>query len=285
MSKYGARVLLTGIGGDDLFCSQLSGAILAADSIRNFDLRTAHTQLLSWSSAYEIPYWQLLFRETIPFALLPRLVTRIKSSKFLVPQHSTKLVARLNDYSSPRTGNTPSDLWRARSAQLLCSSLSSGHFTEFSDIYVSHPYTHRPLLEFCLRVPSSQFVRKGRTRSLLRRALRNLLPEKLLRRRGKSSLDEALLRAIQREWSSIGNLAKWRVCQREYVHLPALQVALNESKCGIISSTGALFPIFALERWLRSLEMIDSTQSLVCPGPIMVHKLPANDSHSATAGF
>jgi asparagine synthase (glutamine-hydrolysing) len=49
-----------------------------------------------------------------------------------------------------------------------------------------YPYLDRDLAEFLFRIPREQLVRPGRRRSLMRRALRNIVPEQVLERRRKA---------------------------------------------------------------------------------------------------
>jgi hypothetical protein len=100
-----------------------------------------------------------------------------------------------------------------------------------------------------------QFLRQGETRSLMRRALVDLLPKKIANRKSKASMDEALIRAVQREWDEIGDVKEWEVCQRGYAHARPLRDALNQIRLGLSASIGPLIALFAVERWLRSLSL------------------------------
>jgi hypothetical protein len=59
------------------------------------------------------------------------------------------------------------------------------HLYSFSAIKSTHPYFHRPLVEFVARIPRDQLCQPGRPRHLMRRALAGLLPSVLLDRRTK----------------------------------------------------------------------------------------------------
>jgi asparagine synthase (glutamine-hydrolysing) len=131
--------------------------------------------------------------------------------------------------------------------------LGSGFLQEYSDLYVSHPYSHRPLVEFCFGTPVSQFLRNGETRSLMRRAFKDLLPRKTVRRRSKGLLDELITRALQREWNAVSAMGRWQVCERRYATVDGLEKALDQVRQGILDLTGPLLRLFSVERWLRSL--------------------------------
>ncbi|MDF5718166.1 MAG: lasso peptide isopeptide bond-forming cyclase [Rhizonema sp. NSF051] len=79
-----------------------------------------------------------------------------------------------------------------------CRDLTSGILTqalEISDHYaaafgleVRHPFMDKRLLEFCLSLPAEQKLRLGWSRLVMRRAMKNILPEEVQWRRGKSDM-------------------------------------------------------------------------------------------------
>jgi hypothetical protein len=144
----------------------------------------------------------------------------------------------------------------------MCRYLGSGFLQEYDDVYFSHPYSHRPLVEFCLAIPVSQFLRDGQTRSLMRRALNELLPGKIAKRASKGLLDEGITRALKREWHSVLGVVRWQVCEREYVTHARLMAALNQARLGILDLTGPLLRLFSMERWLRSLSYVRTDTTL-----------------------
>jgi asparagine synthase (glutamine-hydrolysing) len=125
---------------------------------------------------------------------------------------------------------------------------------------VSHPYLHRPLVEFLQAIPFEQRVRPGETRSLMRRALRDLVPRKILKRQGKSGPDEALFRALAREGARLQPIFESaRVCAHGYTNAEALQTALERARHGCEIRSFAIIQTISLEFWLRSLERRVST--------------------------
>jgi hypothetical protein len=143
--------------------------------------------------------------------------------------------------------------------------LGSGFLQEYDDLYFSHPYSHRPLVEFCMATPISQFLRNGQCRSVMRRAFRNLLPRKTARRVSKGLLDEGFSRALQREWASVIAMLHWQICEREYVTFKRLMDSLDQVRRGMLDLTGPLLRLFSLERWLRSLRNV-RTEKIVNDG-------------------
>jgi asparagine synthetase B (glutamine-hydrolysing) len=127
-------------------------------------------------------------------------------------------------------------------------------------IEVSHPYLHRPLVEFLQAIPCEQRVRPGETRSLMRRALRDVLPEKILKRRSKKGPDEALFRALARQWPKLRPiLENTLVCARGYMNAEAMQAALERVMHGCEKYSFAVMQTISLEFWLRALERRGST--------------------------
>lgn len=59
-----------------------------------------------------------------------------------------------------------------------------------------YPFFDRPLVELCLSLPGDQKLRQGWTRSIMRRALADLLPPEVLHRPGKGNLAPGFRRAL-----------------------------------------------------------------------------------------
>ena len=138
--------------------------------------------------------------------------------------------------------------------------VSAISFQEYARVEYTFPYLHRPLVEFLLAVPVEQKVRPGAGRSLVRRSLAALVPEKVLKRKGKKGPTDALCRAIAREWPTLKSLFEDpRVCAYGYVDPKQLTKALDQLRYGTQKFTFQLFVTIATEFWLRSLEARRST--------------------------
>lgn len=261
MRDRGARVLLTGTGGDHLFWNMPAGPAVVADQMWRGDFPAMHRECLKWSHLLAEPYLHLLLGQAIPLALSQ---VFFKSIGFLRPsiprwipgRQRKRMAERLQGGSlSRRTGLPPSFYMQSQLIASLFAHIAAGHHREYHDIYVSHPYSYRPLVEFCLAVPLSQLARDGANRSLMRRSFRNLLPPGLLARRSKGTIDETFFRAIRREWDDVGDLRRWELCQRGYVDKNELLQDLEQARAGYHGALAALIRVFSLERWLRSLNL------------------------------
>jgi asparagine synthase (glutamine-hydrolysing) len=262
MTHSGARVLLTGIGGDHIFGSTPYPEALVADLLIKGQLIAAHRCCSVWSHLGAVTYANLLFGKSVPLALshyyplshsydvlhVPHWLdlsshSAITSELKLVVQHSRLL---------------PSQRLTIGTVQALFRLTSRGLWNAWPYLYVSHPYTHRPLVEFCLAIPLSQLMRNGETRSLLRRALAGTLPEATAKRKGKGNVFEAVARAVQRDWADIGDIQNWLVSQCGYVRPKELYSTLLSLRAGVnTSGATSVLHVVVLERFLRSLAMIE----------------------------
>src|SRR5580698_2962803 len=82
--------------------------------------------------------------------------------------------------------------------QLGCTALPSGPIYE-----KRYPYLDRDLLEFLYALPREQLVRPGQRRSLMRRALAGIVPDKVLNRKRKAFVSRSPMAAISRNWASL----------------------------------------------------------------------------------
>ena len=55
-------------------------------------------------------------------------------------------------------------------------------------IDIKFPFMDRKIIEFCLSIPSNQKLRNGVSRSILRRSMKNILPDSIINRHDKSDL-------------------------------------------------------------------------------------------------
>ncbi len=275
MREHKARVLLTGLGGDHLFWSAPEGAPLVADALRTGNILRAHRESRTWSRAAAVPYLQLLINQALPMALGSSYHPP-EAPKWLGPRARTSISGSTPDLF----GEQPKRASPSRRAQLfsvdnLFRSVGVGYFNEYSGIYVSHPYTHRPLVEFCLAVPLSQFLREGKTRSLMRRALVDLLPTRINRRVSKPGADEAYIRALQREWTGNTDVRRWSVCERGLVDPAQFSDSLDRMRLGIQQISGHLMRVISMERWLRSLDHIRIGMVQTHPDPSPFSNAPS----------
>ena len=104
-------------------------------------------------------------------------------------------------------GATPGFRYRANYFLYTTRQLSAGFWQELCDVELSYPFTHKPLVEFMLAVPPEQHARPHESKSLVRRALRDLLPRELIERKEtRITIWHAASLAVKREIHRIEKL-------------------------------------------------------------------------------
>lgn len=261
MRNDGANVLLSGLGGDQVLCSVPQASPFLADLLYQLKPVQLHRELRMWSRLLKRPYAQLLWKETIlPF--LPELLkSRFESTITVAPWLDRRFVKqmRLRDRmrlpADPFHIKPPSKAMQMRRLMFVICDIAQGECWETRSFNKTYPFLHRPLVEFLLAIPLDQKLRGIETRSLMRRALKGVLPERVRLRRGKGTTGETFCRGLAHEWSSLKPmLADARVYHFGYVDRAGFPWALDLARHGYSEDIMTVLKIISLEIWLRSLE-------------------------------
>ena len=263
MKDDGARVLLTGHGGDEMLCSGANPTPQFGDLLVEHRWRDLHRALNDWGRALKRPYLDLLWRDGVRPLLPPKLqlFCGVKPNFKLPPWFDKEFVAKMNMRERYLvSGNAlefplPSARDQAMGFRTAMKMISKNSYRARGGIETSHPFLHRPLVEFLQAIPFEQRVRPGETRSLMRRSLKGLLPEAVLNRRGKRGPKEALYRAVMRNWPRLRPIFDDPlVCARGYMDAAQLRTALERVRHGCESNAFPILQTISLEFWLRALE-------------------------------
>lgn len=209
----GARVLLTGHGGDDL----LTGTPVAyADRLRRGDLRAVVE--VARHAAGKGPAWRWILYHYLARPLLPdaadRALRRLTRGsiedglpEWIDPGFArrTAIEERLQDHQPGR--------FRDKARQTLYSAFRQSPWSPVCEWYdrganafgieVRHPFLDRRLAEYLFAIPPDRLFRAGESKPLLRQAMAGLLPEAVRLRRDKTRLGAFLdlsLQQGQRDW-------------------------------------------------------------------------------------
>lgn len=261
MNHAGARVLLSGLGGDQVTWSNLEPGPELGDLLVAQKPVLLHRRLQVWSEATRIPYAQLLWQEVIlpflPLGLRARFQNQIELSSWLDRDFVKRMniAERLVPPQDPFAFNLPSKRIQSSRIWYIVMNVARGEYWEHAAYEKTYPFLHRPLVEFLINVPMQQKLRPDETRSLMRRALKDLLPQKILERRSKGTTGEALCRGLANEWPRVKPLLEdSRLARRGYVDIGAFKQALDRARHGMEFNISSLLQALALEVWLRSLE-------------------------------
>lgn len=283
MRQLNSRVLLSGFGGDEITCGNPDPSPEFADLLTMGHLVQLNASLKAWSASLKRSYPGLLWRHTLVPVLPRRLGMRLKGiaklpaifdKNFCRRMHLTERVYAIVE---PFNCELPSQRDQALGFWTAIRGIASGIRREVSRVDVSYPFLDRRLVEFMQAIPHTQRVRASENRSLMRRSLKGLLPEKIAKRRSKGNPQEVLTRAIAREWPRLEPLFEdARVFARNYIDRTALQSTVEKFRFGCGTHAPALLKTLVLEVWLRGLErQAPVKQSAAVAGEHLPPKLAA----------
>ena len=252
------RVILSGVGGDEVLGGIPTPGPELADYLLRLDLSHLFRQGMEWSIALRVPLTQLLFG-TAQFAFelfLPRLRHSSAAPEWLTPKLRLHLESE-NEFEIPfltrlRTRSTALSNFRTWST--LLETLPNQWPTPGVRYEYRFPYLDRDLVDFLFRIPRQQITRPGQRRSLMRRSLQQLIPTEVLNRRRKAYISRGPLVAVRNAHTQILALLEApMLADAGWVDREALRASAEEVLSGRDSTRwGYLTRTLALELWLRS---------------------------------
>ncbi len=268
MNAVGARVLLSGVGGDQVFWSEPDVSLLLADFITDRQWGRFAGELATWSRVVKRPATQLV-RSAFDYALRRRRRATVVTPRWL----NRGFVERTDLSRLLRRLTAEADAFRLPTAALQCQAIL-GAMRPFalescSSIgYVDrrYPFLDRRLAEYALAIPVEQKLRITESRSILRRGLKGVVPDAILQRRSKAGPGEAFIRALIRARGRIqAMLREPRVSDIGLVERTALQSAVTRAIHGDSSDQLFLARTLALELWLRTFDSRVVTSTAAAP--------------------
>lgn len=266
MQESGSRVLLSGLGGGELLLGDGDPFPELADLLVQLKLLSLHRRLHTWSEALDKTYSEVLWKKVI-VPLLPRRlqIGRRRISDRVLRFYNKDFVKRMNlrkrmfGPSDIFGFRLPGGRYQSTLFQYLPRQISSGFWQEFSNVQFSYPGTHRPLIEFLVAIPFEQRARPREGKSILRRALRDLLPAELLyRTERRITIQPAAAGAAVRERLRIQEM--FRGCRASaygYFDSEVILAACYESK-----PYPFVISLMPFEHWLRCLEKRNGVKSV-----------------------
>jgi asparagine synthase (glutamine-hydrolysing) len=259
LTSHGIRVVLSGIGGDEVTGGVPAPAPELEDLIATGQFRSLAHQLKVWALNKKKPWFHLFFEAAERF---------FPPALFGVPKHkqppawlNSQFVRRnrtaLQGYERRLKlfGALPSfqenvSTLEALRRQLACSALPLGLLCE-----KRYPYLDRGLLEFLYAIPREQLIRPGHRRSLMRRALMGIVPNELLNRKRKAFVTRAPIGAISTEWTGLVEGALSMVSSSEgIVDDEVFSATLLKARQGQEAPLVSLLRTLSIEHWLRGVQ-------------------------------
>lgn len=270
MEESGAKAQLSGEGGDELLGNAVGPVLKIRDLIGGHESGSVVNELLRWSVAQKRTVWSIV-RDVLLTYVPDQLAVRFdpnpemrKIGYFIHPGFArrTEYSRRLHEDIEPFGFDTFSQRARAMAFQIVIHKTAACPWRRIGPMPVAYPFVDRRLVSFMLALPVDQLARPASPRWLQRRAMRYLLPPKLLMRRSKRSPDAAMYRRLNSNWDLIDHsLANALAVDLGIVHSAHLATCVAEAKRGSFP-VALVLGVLQIERWLRQLAR--STDSLTC---------------------
>jgi len=261
MASQGNRVVLSGIGGDEV----MGGVPTPAPELENLLARArfgalAH-QLKGWALEKRKP-WFHLFWEAARGFFPPALVgvpKYMRPAPWLQCSFVKRHWAALSGYPS-RTklfGPLPSFQDNVGTLDALRRQLARTALPFGPPYEKRYPYLDRGLLEFIFAIPREQLVRPTQRRSLMRRALVGIVPDEILNRKTKAFVVRSPMVAISNDWAHFAEMTQNMLSSSLGIVDPErISEALQKVRRGEEVPMIKLRRTLCLEEWLKDLRAL-----------------------------
>jgi asparagine synthase (glutamine-hydrolysing) len=257
--RAGTVAFLTGQGGDALLGNWLDDSAQVVRWIRTGRLGKAVREAYQWSLAGGKPLAAIAGR-LLALQLPPALAKRF--FPILAPQPARRWLADActRQLTSADVVDCCSIDWASAPIERRL------HFREIAiarelgaleppgglrSAGYTHPFYHRPLVEFLMCVPAEVLCRPGEPRRLMRRAFAHLWPVSLQDRRSKGLFGLAYLNALRPFAAALLRDHRWLVAEYGWVDPGMLRDRLCRLVHGVGSGDVHLRRALFLEHWLR----------------------------------
>jgi asparagine synthase (glutamine-hydrolysing) len=270
MQVKNCRVILSGVGGDELLGGVPTPMPELADYLISLQPVTLLRQATQWSIARRTPLIQTLLgaaRTAIRLYLGPRPASPIPSwIQSRLKQLLMDTFRREARHETPFLA-LPSSKINGQMWWPLIETLPHSRPSPLARFEYRCPYLDRDLVNFLFQVPREQLVRPGRRRSLMRRALRSLVPPEVLERRRKAQLSKTPVIAFFNARSALRELSS-NLCAADIglIDQAAFVRSMDLVTSGEQTSEWPmLMRAILFEIWLRSNAGLSCWQDLFLP--------------------
>lgn len=261
MGQMGCGSILTGQLGDLVMGNWVDDSEQVAGHLAKRHYKAALQEAFTWSRTLRRPIYPILWNAVSLCCSPRRLPTQLNPN----PRRDLKTSL------SAQFRRRAFDIQRSRSAPAWLKHVDPARHKHFLGMYYvlssrllqcpepmeqfdcTHPYVHRPLVEFMLTIPAHVVCGPGTPRKLMRKAFSSLLPKPLLARRSKASYDKAYRNAI-RPFSIelLRTMESTALVDLGYVDRDNLRGRLERSVAGLECNEAQLRNLILLEFWLRN---------------------------------
>ena len=256
-----AKTILTGQNGDLMMGNWFDDSLQVAASLRSFRMGQAFAEAISWSKILRRPVHQIFWRAlqaALPPSLTPTRVYTTPDGSYAPQSTETSLLAR---FSALNEQNLFSNTWmqavperrkyfRALTLMLELRDLQPPEPLQHLDY--THPFAHRPLVEFLMTVPTAVLCGPGEPRRLMRAALSDLWPAKLRKRRSKGVFSLPWQEALRPLARVLLEAKQLHLVELGMVDHASVSSRLERLCVGLDCNASQLRQIVLLELWLRN---------------------------------
>lgn len=253
----GYRVVLSGLGGDELLGGVPTPLPELSDYLVHGQWATLWHQAMAWGLISRAPIIQQLWHTLCFTAAAYGANSQTTQPPPWIRKRSSHLQTRPFPAAgrggvSERRCHTPSEVTTAKTWEMLLATLPNPQLTLTERREFRFPYLDRELVDFALQVPNEQWVRPGRRRSLMRRALKGIVPDAVLERRRKGYLARSPMHTIAISAERMSALMSTsQLVANGLVDRRRFDASLGQAACGVKSQWApALIRTCLLEVWL-----------------------------------
>ena len=256
--SQGNRVLLSGIGGDEVAGGVPTPAQELADLLRSCSIRVLAHRLRVWALAQRRPWFHLLaetIRLFLPSSLVP-LPEYKRPPAWLSPEFILRHRAASTGYETRLrlSRSLPSFQDNLATLNALRRQFSCDNPVVDPAYETRYPFLDRDLLEFLFAIPREQLVRPGQRRSLMRRSLAGIVPSAVLNRRRKAYVARAPMTSLSEDASDLIRMSgQMASALFGFVDARAFSNVIQRAREGQMVLIVPLTRTLRLESWLRAL--------------------------------
>jgi asparagine synthase (glutamine-hydrolysing) len=253
----GAKTILTGMGGDLVNGNWFDDSLQVAASLRQLRIGQALEDGLKWSKILGLPIYRVLWRAlraALPSALTPPAIYSASDGSYMPENTETSLRSSdpVNLFSNHWLQAPPErrKYFQALTTMLELRTLQPPELLQHLDY--THPFAHRPLVEFLMTVPTEVLCRPGEPRRLMRSSLSDMWPAKLRKRRSKGPFTDMWIEALRPLARNLLQTRQLHLVERGFVDRNSVLSRLERLCAGIECNLSQLRQIILLEFWLRT---------------------------------
>jgi asparagine synthase (glutamine-hydrolysing) len=254
MEAIGSGVFLTGQLGDLIMGNVTDDSDQVTDWLTEGRFLRAAQEAYEWGRSLQVPIYPILWTPptsphdgpgALPTSTKDSLVESLRARVRFADQEATRAAA----WRTARPGRRRR--LRALSEMLQARSLQAPEALQH--VSYTHPFAHRPLVEFMLSIPAGVVCRPGQPRRLMRRAFAGLLPPLVLNRKSKAAYTTTYRGALAPLAAAmLQHTSGIQLVERGYVELASLTNRLEKFTQGLECNESQLRPMILFEFWLRS---------------------------------